>query len=168
MRIPSDRTRRDMELAAELRAAGAPWEVVAEKLGRQRFVMHRWGKLYPDIWERLLREAEERYGREGNNESHVELRRMLRHKSSRVRLAAADKLTKLRLAELDRQASLDPREDLNSFLAHADEISDEELYQYLCEFIEELRSGDHPSGFRLEPRPAQADDRAVESPEGAD
>src|SRR4051794_2933473 len=103
MKSPTERTRRDMELAAELRAAGAPWDVVAEKLGRKPFVMQRWGKFFPQEWERLLREAEERYGRDGHNESRFELRRMLRHKSSRVRLAAADKLTKLRLAELDRQ-----------------------------------------------------------------
>ena len=41
MKIPSMRTRRDMETAAELRAAGASWETAAAELGRQPVLLMR-------------------------------------------------------------------------------------------------------------------------------
>src|SRR5262249_10589237 len=77
MKIPSAKTRRDMEIAAELRAAGATWETAAEKLGRRRFVVQRWAKDYPDEWERLLGDAEQRVSREGTNESRSAMRILL-------------------------------------------------------------------------------------------
>ncbi|HLW67338.1 MAG TPA: hypothetical protein VKS79_18630 [Gemmataceae bacterium] len=66
MKIPSIRTRRDMEMVADLRAAGATWETAALKVQRRAGLLRRWAKVYAEEWVRLFREAEERLGREAN------------------------------------------------------------------------------------------------------
>ena len=60
MHIPSARTRRDMELAAELRVAGATWDDIAEKLKRHPNLVLRWTSRYREEWEQMLRAAEGR------------------------------------------------------------------------------------------------------------
>jgi hypothetical protein len=141
MKHPPPKTRRAMELAAELRAAGATWETVAEKLQRRAFVIQRWGKLYAETWEQMLRDAEERLSRQGNNESRSTLRTMLRDENKRLRLTAADKLMRVRLAELEHEATPDPREDLSAFMAQVEGMTDEELETVLGEFVEHVRAG---------------------------
>jgi HEAT repeat protein len=137
MHIPSSRTLRDMEIAADLRAQGATWATVALKLNRQPGLLQRWTRVYQQDWERLLKEAEERLSRHANNESRAVLRELLRSKSSKVRLAAAEKLTRLRLKE---KAEEPPQNDLYAevaaFVQAAEEMSDAELEEYLAEFVQ--------------------------------
>src|SRR5262249_37743663 len=132
MRIPSARTRRDMEMAAELRAQGATWETIAVKQGRQVGVLFRWTKYFREEWERLLKEAEDRLSRQGGNESRTVLRELLRSKKSNVRLLAADKLARLRLDEKAKEPPSDPHADVAVLLATAEEMSDEELEEFLA------------------------------------
>ena len=66
MKIPSIRTRRCMESAADLRAAGATWETAADQVGRQPNLLMRWARVYREEWERLLRDAEERLVRQAS------------------------------------------------------------------------------------------------------
>ena len=75
MRIPSARTRRDMETAAELRAAGATWDTIAAQLERQPNVVIRWTSVYREDWERMYAAAEERESRLGDNESRIDASR---------------------------------------------------------------------------------------------
>src|SRR2546423_975978 len=102
MKILSSRTRRDLEAVAELRAAGATWETAAEHVGRQPNLLMRWARVYRDEWEQLLREAEERLSRQASNESRSVLRGLLRHKNSKIRMNAADKLVHHRREEKAR------------------------------------------------------------------
>jgi len=141
MKIPTTRTRRDMEIVAELRAAGATWETAALKVQRRAGLLRRWTKVYPEEWERLFREAEERLGREANNESRTVLREMLRSKEPKARLAAAERLARLRLQEIAKQPKPDPHGDLAAFLAAAQEMSDAELDEYMAEFFAEMKAG---------------------------
>src|SRR5262245_51751561 len=86
MKVPSSRTRQDMETAAELRASGATWETIGRQIDRQATLIMRWVRQYAQEWEQLLRDAEARASREGGNESRMALRLLLRHKSARIRL----------------------------------------------------------------------------------
>jgi hypothetical protein len=130
-----------MEIVAELRAAGATWETAALKVQRRAGLLRRWSKVYPEEWERLFREAEERQGREANNESRTVLRELLRSKEPKARLAAAERLARLRLQAIAKQSPPDPHGDLAAFLAAAQEMSDAELDEYMAEFFAEMRAG---------------------------
>ena len=140
MHIPSTRTRRDMELVAKLRAVGATWETAALKVGRRSGLLRRWTKVYACEWERLFREAEERLLREANNESRKVLRELLRSKEPKARLAAVERLTRLRLAEKARQKPPDPHADVAAFLAAAEQMSDEELNEYMLDFFQQMQA----------------------------
>ena len=142
MKIPSMRTRRDMETAAELRAAGASWETAAAELGRQPNLLMRWAKVYREDWERLLLEAEERADREVSNEARTALRILLRSKNSKVRLAAAGNVARHWLAKRSGANAPDPRTDHAAYLAYVEEMSDEQLEQYLAEFAGRTRGQD--------------------------
>jgi hypothetical protein len=133
-----------METAAELRAAGATWETIALKLHRQIGVLHRWTKYYREEWERLFREAEERLSRQAGNESRTVLRELLRSKKSTLRLAAAERLARLRLQEKKAEPPPAPHPDVAAFVAAAEEMSDAELEEYLAEFVKsrEAKAGE--------------------------
>src|SRR5215468_8896900 len=103
MKIPSQRTRHDMELAAELRAAGATWETIGEKVERHPNVVIRWTSVYRDEWDKLLREAERRVKQLGTDETRSTMRMLLRHDDARLRVSAADQLTKLLRTELSER-----------------------------------------------------------------
>ncbi len=139
MKIPSNRTRQDMETAAELRAAGATWETIAAQLHRQRYVVARWVKHYAEEWERLLREAEERTSRHADNESRNVARLLLRDNSPKVRLDAANSLARRRQVEKAVEPPPDPRSDLTALVAQVEQMSDDELQQFLVEFMKANR-----------------------------
>ncbi len=129
-----------METAAELRAAGATWETAADQIQRDATVLIRWARVYRDDWERLLREAEERLSRQASNESRSVLRTMLRHKSSRVRLSAADQLTRHRLDEKAKQQPPDPHVDRCAYIDFLEEMNDAQLHEYLAEFVKQIHA----------------------------
>jgi HEAT repeat protein len=135
MNIPSTRTRHDMEIAADLRAQGGTWATIALQLKRQPGLLMRWTRLYAQEWERLLNEAEERLSRHANSESRAVLRELLRSGEPRVRLAAAERLAKLRLQEKAKETPPDPHADVAAFVAAAEAMSDAELEEYLGEFL---------------------------------
>jgi hypothetical protein len=136
MHIPSARTRRDMDAAAELRAAGATWETIGESLGRHAFVMTRWARVYRDDWQRLLNDAQDRALRQRDAEARAKLRGLLRHESSRIRLATADQLLRQRLAEKAAETPADLRAARAAFLADLDQMSDAELHEFVAEFLQ--------------------------------
>ena len=140
MSIPSARTLRDLETVAELRATGASWETAAAEVRRHPNVLMRWARVYRDEWDRLLREAEDRWSRQASNESRSVLRILLRAKSSKVRLAAAGKLAQHRLDEKAREPPPDPHVDRTAYVAYLEEMSDEQLHAYLAEFVRGLHA----------------------------
>ncbi len=140
MKIPSSRTLRDMETAADLRAAGATWETAAEQTGRQPNLLIRWARVYHDQWEQLLREAEERLSRHASNESRSVLRKLLRAKSSRIRLTAADKLTRHWHEEKAKEAPPDPHVDRSAYIAFLEEMNDDQLQVHLAELVRRIHA----------------------------
>ena len=135
MKIASFVTRRDMEIAAELRAAGATWETIAKKLGRQRVVVTRWTTWYSDDWNRLIEDAEERWARNGSAESRAIIRLLLRDTSPRIRLCTAETLVRRRLAEKAAEPSINPRTDLRAFMALLEKAPDADLERSIDEFL---------------------------------
>ena len=135
MNIPSTRTRHDMEIAAELRAQGATWATIGLQLKRQPGLLQRWTRVYAPDWDRLLKGAEERLSRHANNESRAVLRELLRAENGKLRLAAAERLAKLRLQEKAKEPPADPHADVAAIVAAADAMSDAELEEYLAEFV---------------------------------
>lgn len=138
MKIPSARTLRDMELAAELRAAGATWETIGAKLSRQPNVVQRWACVYRDEWERMLAEAEERLSRLADGESRTALRQLVRHKSAKLRLAAADKISRRRMEELKRRGPGGHDAGLAAMLGRIEEMSDDELESTIADFVRKV------------------------------
>jgi hypothetical protein len=129
-----------MEVAAELRAQGATWQIIALKLKRQLALVHRWTTYYAEEWDQLLGEAEERLHRQAGDESRAVLRELLHSKKSNVRLAAAKRLARLRLQEKAKEPP-PVRTDLAAWIQAAEEMSDAELEQYLGEFLGKTNAG---------------------------
>jgi Homeodomain-like domain len=138
MKIPSARTRYDMEIAADLRAQGATWQTIALKLGRHLALVQRWTKQYREEWDRLYQEAEQRLTRLAGNESRAVLRELLRSKRTKVRLAAAEMLSRLRMQEKAKEPPVSPYGDLAIVVAAAEQMSDEELAEYLAKYAKEV------------------------------
>jgi hypothetical protein len=160
-----------MELAAELRAAGATWEMIGEKVKRHPNVVVRWTSVYRDEWQQLLRDAEERVARLGTHETRSTMRTLLRHEDLKIRLGAADQLTKLLRVELAQRKPADSKQDLTNLLAHVEEMSDEELEQCLAEFVELTRAGNTLASRQEDRHPAEPCEvggDGVEGPVGAD
>lgn len=89
--------------AAELRAAGHPWESAARLMDRHARTMRRWPLLYPDRWAAALRDAQRRVIGDVAAQSLEVLRRMLHADDGRLRKEAAAFLADLRV----KQARLD-------------------------------------------------------------
>ncbi len=64
MKIASQRTLDDMDVAAELRVQGATWDTIAQVLGRHKCVLTRWARFTPADWDRLFEAAEQRLAKE--------------------------------------------------------------------------------------------------------
>jgi len=142
-----------METAAELRAAGATWETAAEQLGRQPTLLIRWTRHYHEDWERFLREAEARLSRHASNESRSVMRKLLRAKSSRIRLTAADKLTRHWHEEKAKEAPPDPHVDRSAYVAFLEEMNDDQLQEHLAEFVRRIHTEGGVAGTANPPSP---------------
>ena len=124
--------------AAELRAAGSNWEVVAAKLHRAAETVRKWPALYPTEWQAALRTTERRLVFEAGAESVLILRQLLRSEDEKVRRDAAKFLIDLRLElfKLDQQSPEDSPPQLTSdsarLVAFLEEHSDEELERHLA------------------------------------
>lgn len=97
---PSDEM---LNLVAELRAEGKTWEAIAQQINRAPRTLRRWRIKYQDRWEPIQVRAERHTAREGECESVLVLRMLLRSKDEKVRWHAAKTLLSLRvdLGKLD-------------------------------------------------------------------
>lgn len=129
-RSPSDD---QLARAAELRAAGSSWDIVAAKLHRAVDTVRRWPCLDPKRWQSALHAAEHRLLAEVGAESVLVLRALLRSNDDKVRRDAARTLVELRLelAQRDSTTSADAAPPLTSaardLVAFLEGHSDEEL-----------------------------------------
>ena len=135
-----------METAADLRAAGATWETAARQVGRDPTLLIRWARHYREEWQGLYREAEERWARRASDEGRAMLRTLFRAASAKVRRAVADKLAQRRHDEKVREAPPDLHAEQSAYLAFVEQMTDEQLQQYLLEFVADIRADGGDSG----------------------
>lgn len=117
---------------AELRAAGAPWAVVARDLSCAESTLHRRVRRAGAVWKRMLAAARSQLAREALAESVHTLRQELRSDDERSRRDAAGKLMRYGLAMRTRSkntaksAPAQPR-SVTQLVAYVQSLSDEEL-----------------------------------------
>lgn len=125
-------------MAAELRAAGATWETIAEQLDRHPNHVSRWSRVYREEWEAMLQQAEERQSRCGDDQSRSTLKELLRSQNPKARSATAGKFAQ-QVREDQAARPPGPNAELLAKLAMIEEMSDEELDETLDKFIAEFR-----------------------------
>jgi len=92
MKTPSAAVARLMAEAAELRAAGASWDAVANAVRRKIDVCRRWPGQFPKIWSRLLAESIHQQRENAAGEAVTTLRQLLRSVDDKLRRDAAKAL----------------------------------------------------------------------------
>jgi hypothetical protein len=127
-----------MAVAAELRAGGASWEAVADKVGREARTCRSWPHRYPDAWEQLFRAAEDRLLGDAGGEALHFLRKLLRSDNPTLSQNTA------KFLYAKRRESLPPREpdraaaapgDWGPFLAYLESLDDAAVQAFLAEFL---------------------------------
>ena len=88
-----------IQRAAELRAGGASWEMVATDVERAVATVRRWPAEYPAIWKRAFRIAEQQLLTDATAESVLTLRKQLRSEDEKSSRDAAQKLIQFRMAK---------------------------------------------------------------------
>lgn len=83
--------------AAELRAAGANWTLVAAQVRRSAETVRKWPLVYAERWAAALHDAERRLAAEAGGEAVLILRTLLRSADEKVRGLAARALVAFRL-----------------------------------------------------------------------
>jgi hypothetical protein len=129
-----------MAVAAELRAAGSPWEAVAQKVLRSPRTCRSWSERYPHDWQRLYCAAEDKLLAEAAAEAMHFLRRLLRSKDEWILQNTAKFLVSERREARSRQdaaaTDADNRDsDWSPFLAHLETLSDAQLQAFLDDFV---------------------------------
>ena len=144
----SRETQRDLELAAELRAAGASWDTAAALLHRQPHVLSRWSRVYLEDWERLLAQAEKRQAKDGAD-ARTALRKQLQSRDAKIRIAAASQFVQQRRTELAAEPLPQPASVAARFaLRHqmTDQEREEFFHDILMDVYGKRESGDELSG----------------------
>jgi transposase-like protein len=127
---PSDEM---LNLVAELRADGKTWEAISKQINREPRTLRRWRIKYRDRWDPIQVRAERHVATEGECESVLVLRVLLRSKDEKTRWHAAKSLIALRLelGKLDLRRSLaSPDAKLSPEIAYLTQLqgcSDAEL-----------------------------------------
>lgn len=99
---PPEKLRPLVARAAELRAAGASWEAVADQLKRRPETVRRWPDAYSAFWKRAFAAAEKRQLADAGAEAVLVLRQLLRVDDDKVRRDVARTLTALRAGQRKR------------------------------------------------------------------
>src|SRR5215468_6399811 len=72
-------------VAAEMRAVGHPWDVVAAKVNRKADTWQKWPTRYAAQWEPLYRAAQLKRFDQIHNEANTHLQNLMRSKDDKVR-----------------------------------------------------------------------------------
>jgi hypothetical protein len=129
--------------AAELRAGGASWDVVAEQVHRAVRTVTGWPRKYPDRWAAALVAAERRLAAQADSESVLTLRALLRSNDERVRWHAAKSLMTRRIERDKLEQKTSPpashpplSSDAARLIAFLDGQPDEELAAIAAELAQ--------------------------------
>src|SRR6185436_19999054 len=109
-KLPSAEMLQALTVAAELRAVGIAWEVIAGRVGRKPGTCMRWPSMYPEVWRRLLRTAGRYAEEESTNEARATLRKMLRGDDEKKKLDAASHLLKTRTPRRRTKGAIRPED----------------------------------------------------------
>ncbi len=119
-----------VQKAAELRAGGASWEMVATDVERAVATVRRWPAEYPVIWKRAFRIAERQLLTDATAESVLTLRKQLRSEDEKSSRDAAQKLIQFRMAKQKKPASKKPAKPPtihHRIALYLETLSDEEI-----------------------------------------
>jgi hypothetical protein len=143
MKPPRPRTLALLAVAAELRACGASWAAVGQKVERDPDTCREWPNLYPAEWDRFYRKAARQFTKQLRAEAKAVLQSLLRSKDEKVRLSAVDRTFKIKdLPEMPRErpgrpADQDPRDrEVRECFEYVKSLSDAEVKRV----VEECRA----------------------------
>jgi hypothetical protein len=128
--------------AAEARAEGNSWKVVAEQVHRSPLTVCKWPRMYPDRWAAALREAERRAIDDAGAEGVCVLRELIRAGDPKVRQIAAWHLIYQRLEILKLElkaaafAAAPPPEDAERIAQFARSHSNEQLIRIVTNLFQ--------------------------------
>ena len=141
-------TAKTIRLAAELRAAGKSWELVARRMRRRVDVVSEWPEKFADTWRDAYEQARERVLADALAEAICVLRQQLRAEDEKIRLEAARKLVD-RCGVPARESSDNRTSPLVRLATHLEGLSDVELQELLVEV-----RGRTPDHGNTDPDPA--------------
>lgn len=119
-----------IQKAAELRAGGASWEMVATDVERAVATVRRWPAEYPVVWKRAFRIAEQQLLTDATAESVLTLRKQLRSEDEKSSRDAAQKLIQFRMAKQRKSPSKKPAKPPpihHRIALYLETLSDEEI-----------------------------------------
>ena len=142
-----------MWLAAEMRAGGASWARVGERVGRDPETCRQWPRRYRAAWRRFYLEAEAQVGTDTAALAQVRLRQQVLSEDKGVSERATRFSIQCRHRQLDREAAARaaahaaraaqpaPDEPVVAFVRHVKALSDEELAAQLQAMLERRAAG---------------------------
>jgi hypothetical protein len=145
---PSAELLSQMQLAAELKAAGNSWEAVGRRLERSPETCRRWQDRFPNDWIRLLRAAQRRLLDEAGNEALFILRDLSRTSTPPVRASVGKFLagTMWKVIAVEQVASTPTPADAAILEKYRDAIellesmTDEQAKQFVLEQVTRHRA----------------------------
>jgi hypothetical protein len=127
--------------AAELRAGGFKWEIVAERLHRAVETVRKWPLRYAERWQHAIDRAEVRHAVDSQSEAIVILRSLARGSTDdKVRFQAARAIIALRLG-LGKLGLQSLKQTLPGQSPDKSQVIVELLERYSDEQLEELARG---------------------------
>jgi len=79
-----------LAVAAEMRAVGHPWEVIADQVRRKTRTCQQWPRRYCVAWQPLYRTAQQKRFDEISNEAASHLQALMRSKEDKTRIKASE------------------------------------------------------------------------------
>jgi hypothetical protein len=145
---PSSALARLLVRAAELRAGGTAWEMVAATVGRSVATCRRWPRKYPDLWRRAYGAAMRENLAGGGAEGLRMLRSLLRLKDEKIRRDAAKALATLLVRARRSRRSGRPAAEADPLTAVAQVLTDDQLRALVAaaEIMPALGDGLAPGG----------------------
>jgi hypothetical protein len=137
MNQPTNEFLERLRSAAELRAAGLGWDVVAARVGVKAATCMRWPSQHRDLWRSLMREAERLAEQDGSIEARAMLRMVLRGQDDKNKINAAQQLLKPQKTRPRVKRAIRPEDRaLAAFISQVRSVSDEELDRIAREVVQ--------------------------------
>jgi len=139
--------RADIELAADLRAAGCAWDQIAARVGSDLTgdVVETWPVRYRDVWDPQFHATNRRLAAEGEAEARAVLRHDLRRTQDKERRDIAKRLTDLGRRTTAGGPPPSSPSDVQHLADYLEGLSHDDLRTHLEDLLAELE-GDRDDG----------------------